>query len=52
VTRGQGVGLGKILEQFRLLLRGHADAAIRDRKLDLAAAAKLCWSPSFYVSDR
>src|SRR5262249_1037207 len=33
-ARGQGIGLGEILEQFGLLLRGHADAAIRDRKLD------------------
>jgi hypothetical protein len=32
------VGLGEILKQFRLLLRGHADAAIRDRKLDPVAA--------------
>src|SRR5262249_1148397 len=32
--RGQGIGLGEILEQFRLLLRRHPDAAIRNRKLD------------------
>src|SRR6516164_7366806 len=30
---GQGIGLGEILKQFRLLLRGHADAGIRHGKL-------------------
>src|SRR5215468_7704973 len=29
-ARGEGIGLGEILEQFRLLLRRHADAAVRD----------------------
>src|SRR5215831_785884 len=33
-ARSQAIGLGEILEQFRLLLRRHADAAIRDGKLD------------------
>src|SRR5215472_1066042 len=32
-ARGQGIGLGEILKQFRLLLRRHADAGIRDGKL-------------------
>src|SRR6516165_5390709 len=38
--RGQGIGLGEVLEQFRLLLRRHADAAIRDGKLDPATAIR------------
>src|SRR5262249_7009445 len=38
-ARGQGIGLGEVLEQFRLLLRRHADAAISDGKLDPVAAA-------------
>src|SRR5215467_3250343 len=33
-ARGQGIGLGEILEQFGLLFGCHADAAVRDRKLD------------------
>src|SRR5207249_2651186 len=33
-ARGQGIGLGEILKQFRLLLSRHADAAILDSKLD------------------
>src|SRR5262249_44859550 len=38
--RGQGIGLGEILEQLRLLLRRHADAGIRDRKLDPVASVR------------
>jgi len=30
--------LAELLEQLRLLLRGHADAAVGDRKLDPAAS--------------
>src|SRR5262245_54148391 len=37
-TRGERICLGEVLKQFRLLLRGHADAAIRDRKLDPLAS--------------
>src|SRR5215467_7113771 len=37
-ARGQGIGLGEILEQFRLLLCRHADAVIRDGKLDPVAS--------------
>src|SRR5215469_48798 len=36
-ARGQGIGLGEVLEQFRLLLRRHADAAVGDCKLDPVA---------------
>src|SRR5262249_58658314 len=32
--RGQGIGLGELLEEFRLLFGGQADASIRDGKLD------------------
>src|SRR5262249_12889778 len=39
-ARSQGIGLGEILEQFRLLLRRHTDAAIRDGKLDPVAAVR------------
>src|SRR5262245_23598738 len=39
-ARGQGVGLGEVLEQFRLLLGGQADAGIRDRKLDPVASVR------------
>src|SRR5436190_9188613 len=39
-ARGQGIGLGEILKQFRLLLRRHADAAIRDGKLDPVASVR------------
>src|SRR5262249_2366023 len=39
-ARGQGIGLGEILKQFRLLLRRHTDAAIRDRKLDPVASVR------------
>ena len=35
---GQGIGLGEVLEQFRLLFCRHADATIRDGKLDPVAA--------------
>ena len=33
-ARGQGICLREFLEQFRLLLHRHADAAVGDRKLD------------------
>ena len=33
-AHGQGIGLGEILEQLRLLLRRHTDAGIRYRELD------------------
>src|SRR6516164_6278805 len=36
--RGRGISLAELLEQLRLLLRGHADAAVGDRKLDPAAS--------------
>src|SRR6516164_6068377 len=36
--RGRGISLAELLEQLRLLLRGHADAAVLDRKLDPAAS--------------
>ena len=36
--RRRGIGLGKFLEDFRLLLRGHADAAIGHAQLDPVAA--------------
>src|SRR6516225_3901379 len=39
-ARCQGIGLDEVLEQFCLLLRRHADAAIRDRKLDPVAAVR------------
>jgi hypothetical protein len=32
--RGQGISLGEVLEQLRLLFGGQADAGIRDGKLD------------------
>jgi hypothetical protein len=38
--RGQGIGLGEILEQFRLLFGGEADAAIGDGKLDPIASIR------------
>src|SRR5262249_19933530 len=38
--RGQGICLREILKQLRLLLRRHADAAIRDRKLDPLASVR------------
>src|SRR5262249_52693180 len=38
--RGQGIGLGEVLEQFRLLFCGHTDAAVRDGKLDPVAAVR------------
>jgi hypothetical protein len=33
-ARGQGIGLGEFLEQFRLLFGGQADTGIRDGKLN------------------
>jgi hypothetical protein len=39
-ARGQGIGLGEILKQFRPLLRCHADAAIRNGKLDPVASVR------------
>src|SRR5262245_8452892 len=36
--RSRGVGLRKLLEDFVLLLRGHADAGIGDRHLNPVAA--------------
>src|SRR5215831_8473154 len=39
-TRRQGIGLGEILKQFRLLFGGHADTGIRNRKLDPVAAVR------------
>src|SRR5262245_53118663 len=39
-ARGERIGLGEILKQLRLLLRRHADAAIRDRKLDPVASVR------------
>jgi bifunctional non-homologous end joining protein LigD len=38
--RGQGIGLGEFLEQFRLLFGGQADASIRDGKLDPVASVR------------
>src|SRR5262245_49542136 len=39
-ARGQGIGLGEVLEQLGLLLRLHADAAVRDCKLDPVASVR------------
>jgi hypothetical protein len=39
-TRGQGIGLGEILKQFRLLFGGQADAGIRNRKFDPFASVR------------
>src|SRR5262249_1879623 len=39
-ARGEGIGLGEVLKQFRLLLRCHADAAVRDGKLDPLASVR------------
>src|SRR5262249_56056518 len=36
--RGKGIGVGKIVKQFRLLLGGHADAAVSHGKLDPVAS--------------
>src|SRR5262245_23273064 len=36
--RGRPIGLGELLEQLRLLIRGHADAAIGNGHLDPVAA--------------
>src|SRR5215469_15851348 len=35
---GRGIGLAELLEQLRLLLRGHANAGIGDGELDEVAA--------------
>src|SRR6516165_11991686 len=37
---GRGIGLGELLEQLRLLLRGLAEVLIRDRKLDPVSAVR------------
>src|SRR6516165_3987257 len=34
---GRGIGLGELLEQLRLLLRGHANTGVSDRELDPVA---------------
>jgi hypothetical protein len=39
-ARGERIGLGELLEQFRLLFCREADAAIRDRKLDPVASIR------------
>jgi len=39
-ARGQRIGLGEILGQFRLLLGGQADAGVRDGKLDPVASVR------------
>src|SRR5262249_19790190 len=39
-ARGEGIGLGEILEKFRLLFGRHTDAAVRDGKLDPVAAVR------------
>src|SRR5262249_13324063 len=39
-ARGQGIRLGEGLEQLCLLFGGHADAGIRDRKLDPVAPVR------------
>src|SRR5262249_42721910 len=49
---GQRICLGEVLEQFLLLLGGHADAAVRDGKLDPVATIRYlrtrsATSPSF-----
>src|SRR5262249_23779030 len=36
--RDRGISLAELLEQLSLLLRGHADAAVRDLELDPAAS--------------
>jgi hypothetical protein len=33
-ARGQGISLGEVLKQLRLLFGGQADAGIRDGKLE------------------
>src|SRR5262245_6210776 len=38
VLSGRGIGLAELLEQLGLLLRSHANASVRDGKLDEAAA--------------
>src|SRR5262249_45756477 len=39
-ARGERICLGEVLKQLRLLLRGQADAGVRDRKLDPVAAVR------------
>ena len=39
-ARGEGIGLGEFLEQFRLLFGGQADAGIRDGKLNPVASVR------------
>jgi hypothetical protein len=39
-ARGQGICLRELLEQFRLLFGGQADAGIRDGKLDPVASVR------------
>src|SRR5262249_36794401 len=39
-ARGERIRLGEILKQFCLLFGGHADAAIRDRKLNPVASVR------------
>jgi signal transduction histidine kinase len=39
-ARGEGIGLGEFLEQFRLLFGGRANAGICDSKLDPVAAVR------------
>ena len=56
-TRGQGIGLGEVLKQFRLLFGAHADAAVRNRKLDPLASVRhlarpRATSPSSYAGFR
>jgi len=38
VLSGRGIGLAELLEQLGLLRRSHANASVRDGKLDEAAA--------------
>src|SRR5215469_15509605 len=35
---GRGIGLGELLKELRLLLRGHADPGVSNRELDPAAS--------------
>src|SRR5262245_22716430 len=37
---GEGIGLGEILKQFRLLLRCHSNAAVNNGKLDPVASVR------------
>src|SRR5262249_30387410 len=38
LLRSRGIGLGELLEQLSLLLRGHADTGVGDGELDEVAA--------------